>query len=369
MKTTKFLVLLAAGMILFTSCFKNDPQETIFDYVTIIVNEGNYSDHNGSLIYYNEESGDIKREPLRTKTGSAYSAGANYQSVALTASGLLFLLTNEPDKVILFNLLSGEVTNVEITDSLKTPRFMSSYGNSLLVSNWGAPKVIGEWGPGIPKYGYPNSYVALYNAKDGFAFEKKIPCGSDAEGLIVYNNYLFVATAEGVKVFDLSQSPVQELPSITSIMFTGNAKHFVVDASWNVWVSYTDGGVLCFDPATRAVLKEYPIKVDEFSGNITISKDGSKLITYATTYDANWNFTGAAVYATDIATGTQTELFSGMYNIYSIGVNPHTGSIYTADTRFDANSTMIILDETGKELKRIESGVGTSRYAFFAHEL
>ncbi len=363
MKTTKLVVLFVIIATLLTGCLKSEQPDIVYDYVTVVVNEGNFSERNGSVNYYNEAENRLNNNPLKT------SIGATYQSVDITSNGYLWVVANNPDKIVAFDALSGAMTDVEVTTGLTTPRFTTFYGNYMFVSNWGNPQQIGEWEPGVPMYGYPDSYVAVYNMPGGRTPVRTLPCGYDAEGLLIYNNTLFVATKEGVKVFDLSLSTMPLVTTITSTQFTtGNAKHFVVDASGRVWVSFTYGGLLCFDPVTYAVKEQYPVPLDDFTGNIAINKDRTKIFSYATTYDAEWNFTGAAVYATDVATGTQTELFSGMYNFYSIGVNPFTGAIYTADTRYDANSVMMVLDEAGNKKAEVETGVGTSRYAFFMYE-
>jgi len=363
MKKTTLLLVTIAGLFLLASCFDNTPREEASEYVSVIVNEGNFSQKNGSINYYSEETGRLNLQPL------GMELGATYQSAAITSNGLLWVLGNNPDKLVTFDAISGR-TDMEIPNTqLKNPRFMEFYETYLFVSNWGDPVANGEWSPGVPRYEYPNSYVAVLNAADNFTLTKKLTCGYDAEGMKIYKNRLFVATKAGVEVFDITQASMPNVATIATTAFSGNAKQFVVDSSENLWVSYTDGGLLGFDPATYAILHTLPqIKLDDFSGNIAITKDGKKIISYATTYDAQWNPAGAAIYATDLASGVQTEVLNGNYYLYGIGVSPFTGNIYTADTRFDANSELMIVDVDSNEIiARHTVGVGTSRFVFFAY--
>ncbi len=354
MKTHKFLGLLFAGALLLAGCSLDDNTggETPTAHVVMIVNEGNFSDRNGSINYYYEESGNLQANPLNM------SLGALYQSIHVTPAGNLWVVTNNPDRLTLFNPSSGMATGVTITGQLETPRFMKSKGDYLFVTNWGTAVDNNGWRE------YTNSYVAVYDVTDNYRLVKTLACGSDAEGLEIYGDKLYVATKAGVKVFDITTAAMPEITTIAATAFTGNAKQFVVDKNNKIWVSYTDGGLMCFNPATNAVEKEYPAPVDAFSGAIAITKSGEKIVSNTVMYDADYNLTGSALHLTDINAGTNDTLVKSTYNFYSIGVSPFTGNIFTADTRFDGNSTLLIYGEDGKKKGEKTAGVGTGRFTF-----
>jgi hypothetical protein len=348
------------GALLATGCADHNPPPMYHSALVAVVNEGNYTDHNGSVNYYDEETRQLARHPLGT------ALGATYQSAAFH-NHLLWVVCNGPDKIAAFDAVTGVLTRTEITNGLLSPRFAAFHEHYLLVTNWGEPVADGEWSPGIPKYVYPNSYVAVFDIEDNDHLVRKLPCGYDAEGLIIAHNRLFVATQHGVKVFDLSAPEMPELPAgIAARRFTGNAKHFVTDASGYIWVSFTDGGVLQFDPTTGTALKEHALALDAFTGNIAITRDGRQIVSYATRYDEAFNYQGSSLYLTDLSSGSSRAFGEGFYNYYSVGVSPHTGHIYTADTKFDENSILLVYDESGRKQDTQEAGVGTSRYVFFA---
>ncbi|MDR2448427.1 MAG: hypothetical protein LBD52_00515 [Prevotellaceae bacterium] len=359
MKHTKqFFLLLLAGVFYLSACnFQSDPVEYTYDNVMMVVNQGNFSEGNGTLAYYHETGQEIENNVLYAANG--YNLGAIIQSVAISSSnGNVFVICNNPGKVEVFNAVTKTVLGTELfKDDLSDPRYMAMDDNYLYITNWGpAQDAGGGW------LTYPNSYVLRVNRYSGEAVDK-IPCGSDAEDIISIGNKLYVATGEGVVVINKSSKTMED--TIIAPAFTGGAKHLVADKRDQLWASYPGGGLLKINPQTDEAVEEISIPVD-WMGQIAINVEADKIYTYKTTFDVSYIAQEAKVYELDIATKTYKDFATGTY-FYSIGVSPATGNVYTAEVNnFSSNSELLVYDASGTLLCRRLTGIGTCDFKFFS---
>ncbi|MDR3133198.1 MAG: hypothetical protein LBU42_04155 [Prevotellaceae bacterium] len=347
MKTTTLLAAAIAPFLL-AGCL-GDPVEPKIKtaYVAIIVNNG--AGRDGSVNYYFEDDGSIDKTPFN------YRINATYRSIQML-NDRLGLVTNDDDAIVSFDIM-GRILGSPKTDNIETPRFMAATANNIFVSNWGEETGEGE---------YNSSFVSVFNQYD-YSFRKKLPCGSQPEGVLAYKDRLFVATAAGVEVFNTVSSDFIPESTITASSLTGNAKRFVVDTLENVWVSYANGGLLCFNPASRAIVHELSgVPVDAETGMIAVNKNGRKVISYTNTPEEK-------VVAIDISTGEQTDLINlssdalvaWSYPITALGVSPFTGDIFVARTAPNGESTLLVYDETGKAKSETKTGIHTGHITFF----
>ncbi|MDR2362433.1 MAG: hypothetical protein LBD91_06860 [Prevotellaceae bacterium] len=346
MKTIRFLTLLIAGATALSGCLGdyNPPEQKRTD-VIVIINEGDTAG-NGSVRFYIENQSYLNP--------AIYGLSGNIQS-AMMFQEHLWVAANNPDKLSSVDLIYETITELPITE-LQTPRQVNYYaqssGNKLFVSNWGDSITTAN--------DHPNAFVAVYNLSNYSSPPTILPCGSDAEGMFVHVDLgkLFVATKQGVVVFDLTQTAMPRDTLIRSTQFSGNAKQFVIDSTGVVWVSYSDGGLMGFNPETYAVVREHAIPVDPLTGAIATDQYQTKVISYGSS--------PAAIYATDLSTGAQTMLVSGSYNFTGIGVYPVSGNIYAADTKADGKSTLLVFDKDGRKLaEETNVGIRTKGFSYF----
>ncbi|MDR1681064.1 MAG: hypothetical protein LBS12_04680 [Prevotellaceae bacterium] len=346
MKTSTFFVWLGAGLLLFAGCLgEYNPPEIKRTDVIVLINEGSATEA-GSVRLYIENQATLN-EPLSDLTG-------NVRAVSMFEQ-CLWVTTNNPDAVHIVDMEYGRRSELPATE-LQTPRYTNYYGSKLLVSNWGdSVTAAGE---------HPESFVAVYSLSDYSRPPTILPCGSDAEAMMVNatTGRLFVATKQGVAVFDLTKSTMPRDALIVSTQFHGNAKQFVADSTGTVWVSYTDGGIMGFDPTTFAVTAEYPVPIDTATGAIAIDGDWIRVLSYSPS--------PAVIYATDLTTGvTEERVRNSAYHFTSIGVCPASGNIYSSDTKSDDKSTLLIFDKTGrKQAEYADVGIRTKGYIYFYAE-
>jgi DNA-binding beta-propeller fold protein YncE len=225
----------------------------------------------------------------------------------------------------------------------------------ILITNWGTGVDNNGW------YTYPDSYVLVVN-KWNETVVKKIPCGSDAEGILYRNNKLYVATGEGVAVVDLYAMDTTKV--IKAPAFQGGAKHLVLDYNDKIWATYPGNGLLRINPEAETAEKEYNIPVD-WMGQIAMNYSRNKLYTFETTFDANYTAQESKIYELDLTSESHKEFAKGNY-FYAIGVSPFTDNVYTAEVNnFTSNSELLVFDSAGGKLNSTLVGVGTSDFCFF----
>lgn len=344
---TAIFTLLIAGAALLSGCLgEYNPPEIKRTDVTVIVNEGTVADKNGSVRLYIENQ-NVLNPAVRNLSGNIQSTVRVQES--------LWVVANNPDKVSIIDLIYDRMTELPATE-LQTPRYadyyIDNYESKLFISNWGDSVTVDNE--------HPESFVAVYNLNNYYLPPTKLPCGSDAEGLFVDMDAkrLFVATKAGVVAFDLSKTAMPRDTVLTSAQFSGHAKQFVFDSTGVVWVSYSDGGVMGFNPKTYAVTAEYPIPLDSATGAIATDMTWTKIISYSVE--------PTVIYATDLATGTREELIRGSFTPTSIGVCPVSGNIYTSDTKADGKSALLIFDKDGNKIvEEAEVGYRMKGYTFF----
>jgi hypothetical protein len=344
MKKSK--ILLAAAPFLLAGCL-GDPveREVKTAFVAVVVNNG--TGGNGSVNYYFEGDGILDKEPLSNKIE------ATYRSAQLLGE-YLYVVTNEPDALLHYDIMGRQAGYPVANDILKTPRFATADQSYLYVSNWGTKdEATGE---------YLNAHVTVLD-RWGHSLRKTLDCGSGAEGILAYKDRLFVATKDSVEVFNISNESMGKEPSIKAASLTGHAKRFAVDSLGMVWVSYTGGGLLSFDPASSQILHEVSnVPVDSLTGAIAVTTDGKKIISYANSE------TDAVITATNISSGEIKVLVQEPYHITAIGVSPFTNDIFIAHTPSGGSaSTLIVFDENGVKKAEKEVGPNTGHITFFGY--
>ena len=352
-KTT--LLLAAIGFFAFSSCSKNPvPDERAYSGV-IIINQGNFSQQNGSISYYDEETGQVVNLAFEAANGGV-SLGAVVLSGWVDEHNTVYLLCANPDKIVRIDAATAKVRAPEISQGLANPRNMLTYGGYIYVTNSGTDYIEDGW-----FWEYVNAYVSVYNQSTGTHI-RNIPVGSDAEGLCVANGQLFVAVKEGIKIIDPLTHNITA--TIRSDSYWGAAKHLAVDYQNHVWVSYPGEGVMEMNSSYTAEERTISVPLD-YEGYITVNKERDQLLTFATLYDDNWQSTGSSVFAVDIHSGSYKSLIDGE-QFYSVGANPFTGTIYTSEVNgFTTNSTLMVLKPDGTPIDTKTVGVGTARYLFF----
>lgn len=359
MEKTVFKLLVGALVALsFVACTKEKIDEvTPRDQNVIVINGGNYTEHSASISIYNEVNGTMQNRMFEQANG--FEIGATIISGAAGPNKEAFLICNFPDKIEIIDSKTAKILSDPISTGLANPRAAVVTDTRIYVTNWDYDHIVepdGYWS-------FSGSYVTVYDLQTK-ELVKQVLVGSDAEGLLLYGNNLFVATKEGVRVLDVTGDAMTLKGLIRSSDVTGGAKHLAIDKNSMLWASFPDKGVIQINPNTLTVTKVVEVPVESMDGFITSDVNGENIYTYSTTYNSSYTPESASIYAVNTTTGSVSTIFSGRY-FYGVGVSPSTGNIFTAEVGFSSNSLLKVVSPAGEEISSAVAGIGTNRYLFF----
>lgn len=351
------VALLGIFSFVLLSCEKDNRTNVLPENMAIIINQGNFSEHNGSLSVYDETNNTITNRAYEAANGS--SIGASIMSGWVSDSKKAYIVCNNPDKIIVLDAKTIKLVGTPLTSNLANPRAVCGNQNYIFVSNWDVDHITNEFG----MWEYTKSYISVYDAQT-MGFLKKVLVGTDAEGILLKDNKLFVATKEGVKVLDITKSDLPTLATIRHQDAPGAAKNLAVDAYGKVWASFPQKGLVEINPVNLTATAVVTVPVDGMDGYICADGTGERILSYNTTYNAQWQPEVAKIHAVTVSTKDVKVLYSGTY-FYGVGASPNTNNIFTAEVSFSSNSILKVLNPDGSLKKSETAGVGTSRYLFF----
>lgn len=351
-----FTLLLFAATLF--SCTKDDNPVVPSEKMVMVLNQGNFSEQSGSISLYDETTGTLVNRAYEAANGGI-SLGATLISGWVDDSKLAYLVCNYADKIEIVDASNGKIARAAIKNNLSSPRAICGDGRYLYVSNWSTEYTVNE----NYFYEYYKSFIAVFDATT-HAFVKKIEVGTDAEGVLVYNGYLYVATKAGIVVINTNSTDFPIVSTIRHSSVSGAAKNLVLDKNNKIWASFPSQGLVKINPSTKSAESYVTVPVDEMDGYICTDGEGERVLTYKTTFNSSWMPEIARIYAVDITSGAVSTLYSGTY-FYGVGSSSSTGNIFTAEVSFSSNSTLKVLDKNGVEIKSTAAGVGTSRYLSF----
>jgi hypothetical protein len=357
----RIILKIVFGFLLFTSivaCTKDiDVPEYQFDKKVLVLNQGNFTEHSASISLYDEVTGTIQNRVFESANG--ISIGSTVVSGSVAPGKQAYLVCNYPDKIEIIDALNGKIASDPIIDGLASPRNVIVTDTRIYVTNWDYNYEVTESGIWI----YPDSYVAVYNSLTK-EFIKKVMVGTDAEGLLLLGNRLYVATREGVRVLDTVNDMLGQVALVRPENVTGAAKHLVMDQNYKIWASFPDKGLVKIDPASLEVESVVEVPVDAMDGYIAADYKEGKIYTFNTTFDQTYMPIEANIYSVDVESLGTSILYSGSY-FYGVGVSPSSGNVFTAEVSFTSNSVMKTITPAGVSVGTATAGVGTFRFLFF----
>jgi len=347
MKNAKSFILSCAVAILFISgCSQTEePPRGEFASGVIIVNEGNFTESNGSIGFFDESNLEVTQDIFNK--ANRVSPGGIIQSIYFY-NDLAFIIDQVGNRIEVVEAETFKSIAV-IEVGLCTPRYMVVAGGKGYVTNWGNFD---------DNYDLPDSYVAVIDLEN-FIVVKSIETGNGSEGLVVYGEQVYVANSytNNIEAIDPATDAITGSISVA----TGPIA-FAEDKNGKVWVlssSYFSGSALTqLDLSTEKVLKSFPVS--------------------ASAKSLNTNGTGDHLYYLSTPFGTDAEvrmLFIDAIedagealiiapNLYALGVDPTSGLIYLGNHNgFQGNGT--VLRYEGSTLKdNFPAGVAPNGFVF-----
>ena len=348
------VILSIFSVLMYYSCTEVDTGaiDLAFNHGVFIVNEGNFTDSDGSLSFYDKDSLTITNKVFENINSRPF---AGLMQSALMAGGFIFLVDQNGRIEVMDaeTLISLHV----IEDNLSIPRYLAVVNDQLYVS---------DWGPYDENFANPTSHIKVYSL-NGFAFLEQVPTASRPEGLMVSGEQLYVAnSAENV----VSVYNTRDNGLIGTIETNHGPTHFVRDHEGDAWVvstgAYITGGALQeINPDTREVVKT--IDLADYSPNGRISIDGSGQTIYflGEKWAADFSYTETAIYATGVSGGDMISTVVSGRNFYGMGIDPESEVLYVANHEgFQGNGTVYRYQTDGAPIDNFKVGRGPREFVF-----
>ena len=202
MKQFKFtLLLIVALTTIISSCDTVSNVKYVQRNKVLILNEGNYKAQEGSVYVYDEDTKMMTPNAF-AKANNNKKLGATLMSGTFSNYGIGYLLCSNPDKIEVINVLNMKTLTNPIEANLSNTREIALGGEFIFVTNAGETRVENPDG----SYSYTESYVSVYNASNNNPVDT-VHVGTDAHGMLYFENALYVGTKEGiVKFFTSSEN-------------------------------------------------------------------------------------------------------------------------------------------------------------------
>lgn len=346
MKLIKTITLLSMAIFMAASCSETDENPVgEFSKGIFVVNEGNFSDANGSIGFYHESNKVATQDIFEKANGTA--VGGLIQSIYFY-DDRAFIIDQLGNKIYVVNAGTFElITTIE--DGLSTPRYMVVAQGKAYITNWGQFDA---------NYNLPDSYVSVFDLTT-YEEEATIKTDNGSEGLFSFGGMVYVANSYSntIDIIDPASTQVE-----SQIEVAAGPLSFVEDKNNKVWLlssSYINGSALSqIDLATEEVIKTF--KVGDSAKSLQINSSGEELYYLSAPYGVEASVYKLAITANENST---TPVLTGP-NLYGLGVHPTSGLLYIANNNgFQGNGTILIYDE-GELLDNFASGVGPNGFAF-----
>ncbi|MEM6829514.1 MAG: DUF5074 domain-containing protein [Bacteroidota bacterium] len=309
----------------------------------LVINEGNFSDGDGSVTYYNRTSGELDQTIFQS-VNEAPALGDVIQS-GLSFNGLTYLIANNSNKVEVVNSFTfeGQFTMTDVA----LPRYMTVANGKGYLTEWVAFGAEGK--------------VAVFNLATG-EIEDELPVGNLPEAIVFANNKLFVTEAFGnsLYIIDLTNTS-----SITTLTLGNGTSQMVLDANNNLWVACSGGSDINFNPLNDGSLYRINTTSNEVELAIELNTNYGGKIATNSSRNTIYFYVGNSIFEIDALTDPNlseslTPLFtvSEAISLYGIGVDPVTDIIYVGDSksflddgevfRFESNGSLIDSFQTGR---------------------
>jgi YVTN family beta-propeller protein len=350
MKTVRFylLGLLVAASLTFSSCSDGDNKpKGKFETGVFVVNEGNFSDANGTVSYIDPTTKEVTND-LFGNINSGKALGDVVQSMTVDGE-FAYIVVNNSKKIEVVNANTFEASYT-LTE-LKLPRYFVTLNGKGYITEW-----VSFTDPGRV------SVVDLQS----HTITGSITTDYGAENIIATNGKLYVSNnfTNTVSVVDPGSAQV-----VKTLEVGNSPGGFVIDAQNKLWVicggghdsnynPLNDGKLVQIDPVSNMITKSVPLSVN-VTAKLVINKSRDQLFYYK----------GKSVYrvATSATAAPSSALFteSAASSFYGIGLDSKTDILYMADAKgFVSNGTVFTYTTEGVPQETFTVGLAPNGFVF-----
>lgn len=321
----KLIVLCAFFLYACESDDNTQPEQPEDPYAkgVIVVNEGNFTDNNGTLTFLPAGTQNITydvflKENNQSLTGSVSGYGeVNGKGIILVDNSGAGL-----DKIEIVDAGTFKREATIPSADIENPREIVKAGETkAYVTAWDAT---GSW----PDTYINPGYIAVLDLTSN-KLTKKIPVQHGAQSIVIVGNEAFVGNVYSGKtiitVVDINTDAVKQT------IEAGADPHVIgVDANNKLWI-YAGGALKKINPTSKVIESTValnPASAGQSPGKFVLSHDKKTIYFTLSSYDENWNEVGQ-VYSTSVDVNTinaTTPLVRKVF--YGMAADPETGTLY-----------------------------------------
>jgi YVTN family beta-propeller protein len=350
-----FLLPAAVITLLLSGCEKTEnPVPADMSKGVYVVNEGTFMANNGSITYYNPETGETVSGVFESANNRVL--GDVVQSFSVVGDTCGYIVVNGSGKLEIVRLKDFKSTSPPI--AVDYPRFFLQTGSE----------------KGYLSSGSMEGTVYVINLLNR-SIEDSIAVGYGPEGMLLRNNTLLVANSGGWGVDSTLSMINTETDEVTAIVQVGKVPiDMVFDSEDYLWVYCKGYAAYSWDPPydliseTDALLQKVNTETGEIVWQQPVGKAGDYTATpprIAISADGQtvYYLRPDGLYKLDALAPQQGVIFvPGSF--YGLDINPGNGDIYLFEASFTGNGTMHIHNSNGTMLSEVVVGIAPSSAVF-----
>lgn len=340
---------------LFSGCEKTGtPSATDMSKGVYIVNEGTFMTNNGSITYFDPNTGEIVNGVFESANNRAL--GDVVQSFSIVGDTCGYIVVNGSAKLEIVSLKNFKTNTPPI--AVAYPRFFLQTGSE----------------KGYLSSGSMQGTIYVINLSSR-TIEDSIVVGYGPEAMLMRNNKVVVANSGGWSVDSTLSIIDVETDAVTATVQVGKVPiDMVYDMEGYLWVYCKGYATYSWDPPynliseTDALLQKIHAETNVIVWQQTVGKAGDYTATpprIAISDDGRtvYYLRPDGLYSVNAAMPEQGAMFvPGSY--YGMDVNPGNGDVYLFEASFTGNGTMKIYDHDGVPVLTGFVGIAPSSAVF-----
>lgn len=352
-KLNHLLLLLFFLALASTACTSDDtppPLIVTYDEGVLIVNEGNFFSGDGEISHYNPETGEVTNHLYQTVNGVVLAAYIEQVRVFGDHAYIVDSNMGGAKVVAVDKATFREVARVE---EVEIPRDVAVAGNKIFIADWGNYDEEGN-------YTNPNSFVAVADL-DG-SIIKRITVSSRPQSMVFYNGNIYVICEDGREIIKINPDAL-EIVARRNLEVT--PKDLFIRGEQLV-IYGTSGDQLQLDVVNPVDLSSTKRTFDiPNSSRLVLDNQGQAWV-LTSAYSDDYSYTDNAVITVSITgAGTPKTIYEAR-NLRGIGIDEANGRLYIADDNgIQGNGTVVITDEEGVEITKLNAGRVPSKFYFY----
>lgn len=349
---TRFYYLFISLSLFLTAC--DDESETPvtpepqgkYSNGFFILNEGNFSDGDGSITFFNYDTEATEQRIYQTENN--LPLGGIAQNMKLH-NGKAYVVTNRAGQLLILDAAS--FVEEAVLTGLTSPFDFAAVGDKGYLSVWGSSNDFVT---------YPEAHILVLDLNTNQTI-KTIEVGQRVAGMLAHDDYIYAALEEGNEILRIDPNTDAV---VTRIETPQGPSKMVVGADNKIWALCTSGAFVRLNTAGTSVEQTITgISSLGYNEKLAINPEGTVLYWIASNFSAG---TGAVFSMGTTATeAPAAPLFLTNYLPYGIGINPEDGLLYIGEGDFAATEgTVYRYSSTGISEGELEAGRAPSGFVF-----